>query len=82
MALLALTADFLPARHETGPQKAAALDPPRAGAPRRPKGRPRQTGLAWASLFAILAAVIPARAVDAIPMSECHAAPPGSLSFP
>jgi hypothetical protein len=75
MALLALTADFLAARHETGPQKAAALDPPRVAAPCRPKDRPRATGLAWASLFAILAAVSAARAFDVIPISECRAAP-------
>jgi hypothetical protein len=76
MTLLAPAAGFLPARHETGPEKAVVLNPSRAGASRRPRARPRETGLAWASLFAILATVSAARAFDVIPISECRAAPP------
>ena len=74
MTLLAPAADFSPARNST--KLARLLDPLRAGTARRPRARPTETGLAWVSLFAILAAVIAAWAFDVIPISECRATPP------
>jgi hypothetical protein len=75
MTLHAPAAGFSPARDATGPEKVAVIDRLHADAPHRPKARPMQTGLAWAGLFAILAAVIAARAFDVIPISECVVTP-------
>jgi hypothetical protein len=75
MTLHAPAAGFSPARDATGPDKVAVIDRLQADVPHRPKARPMETGLAWASLFAILAAVIAARAFDVIPISECVVTP-------
>jgi hypothetical protein len=80
MTLLAAAADYPTARNSIGVERLAVLERLRSAAPRGPKVRPTRTGFAWVSLFAILTAVIAARAFGVTPVSECRATP-SRLSF-
>jgi hypothetical protein len=75
MTLLAPTADFSRGRSSTRLERLEVLRPWRAGTPRGPGVRRTETGLAWVGLFTLLAAVIAARALGVIPISECRATP-------